>query len=141
MHSTTEIRIAVLVNHPPHTAFWSEVKQAFVDVFSAVAPHARVEFFDPIVLGEYPNPKDYDLTILSGGKGNSLDSDPWILRQIDFVKYMVEKFPTKKLMGICFGHQLIARALGGKARNIPSGPIVRLECRKAQSISYHLLLF
>lgn len=125
MGSLSELRLAVLVNHPPHTTFWPEVKQAFVDSFAVVAPHARVDFFDPIVRGEYPDPKDYDLIILSGGKGNSLAPEPWILRQMDFVRDTVENFPKKKILGICFGHQVIAQALGGTARNIPAGPIVR----------------
>lgn len=125
MGSVAELHIAVLVNHPPHTKFWAEVKQAFLDAFAAVAPHAKIDFFDPIVQDEYPNPEKYDLIILSGGKGNSLASDPWLLRQIDFVRDLIERYPEKKLMGICLGHQLLVRALGGKARNIPSGPLVR----------------
>lgn len=129
MGSIAPLRLAVLVNHPPHTTFWPEVKQAFVDSFSKIAPDARLDFFDPIVRGDYPDPNQYDLIILSGGKGNSLASDPWILRQIEFVQEMVEKFPTKKLMGICLGHQLLTRALGGIARDIPSGPIVRYSCQ------------
>ena len=27
---------------------------------------------------------------------------------------MYEDFPSKKIIGICFGHQIIAQALGGK---------------------------
>ncbi|KAK5050507.1 hypothetical protein LTR84_003788 [Exophiala bonariae] len=126
MGSTSELRLAILVNHPPHTTFWPEVKQAFVDAFAIVAPHARIDFYDPIIKREYPDPLKYDLIILSGGKGNSLSAEPWILRQINFVKDMVERYPRKKILGICFGHQVIAQALGGKARDIPSGPIAGL---------------
>lgn len=120
-----QLRIAVLVNHPPHTAFWPEVKDAFTNSFGIVAPDAQIDFFDPIVQGEYPDPAHYDLIILSGGKGNSLAKEPWILRQLDFVRDTVNNFPHKKIFGICFGHQIIAQALGGKARDIPDGPIVR----------------
>jgi len=30
------------------------------------------------------------------------------------VKKIYEEYPSKKIIGICFGHQIIARALGGK---------------------------
>lgn len=122
--SISELHLAILVNHHPHTAFWPEVRQAFVGTFAVVAPHARVDFFDAIVRGDYPNPDEYDLVILRGGKGNSLSAEPWILRQIGFVKDMVERYPRKKALGLSFGHQIIAQALGGAARNIPSGPVV-----------------
>ena len=125
MESPSKLRLAVLVNHPPQTRFWPEVKQAFLDSFAVVAPHAEVDFFDPIIRCEYPEPEDYDLIILSGGKGNSLAREPWILQEMQFVKDTVKSFPKKKILGICFGHQVIAQALGGKARNIPAGPIVR----------------
>jgi len=30
------------------------------------------------------------------------------------VKRVYEEYPSKKIIGICFGHQIIAQALGGK---------------------------
>jgi len=30
------------------------------------------------------------------------------------VKRIYEEYPSKKIIGVCFGHQVIAQALGGK---------------------------
>ena len=32
----------------------------------------------------------------------------------DYIKQIYQEFPGKKIIGICFGHQVVAQALGGK---------------------------
>ncbi|MHA1569274.1 MAG: type 1 glutamine amidotransferase, partial [Alphaproteobacteria bacterium] len=54
----------------------------------------------------------FDSLILTGSESSILAEDEWIHRQMDFVNEAVEK--NKPVLGICFGHQLIARALWGK---------------------------
>jgi GMP synthase-like glutamine amidotransferase len=44
---------------------------------------------------------------------NSYDNDDWILRLIEFIQYKYNN-TAAKFIGICFGFQLIIRALGGK---------------------------
>jgi GMP synthase-like glutamine amidotransferase len=39
---------------------------------------------------------------------------PWIHALNDYVKRIYQEFPSKKIIGICFGHQIVAQALGGK---------------------------
>lgn len=63
--------------------------------------------------------KDIDGLILSGSRFTSYDNDPWILRTIELVKLAYAN--NVKLVGICFGHQLIARALGGTVALNPKG--------------------
>lgn len=46
---------------------------------------------------------------------NSFEDHPWILRLVDYVKEAYEK-TNIALVGICFGHQIIARALGAEVR-------------------------
>lgn len=120
------IKIAVLINHPPTARFWTEVRQAFIDSFAKISQDIKLDFYDPIDKQEYPTPQDYDLVILSGGKADASASDPWILKELDFVRTIRLEAPETKILGICWGHQALLRAFGGHVTAVPSGPIAGL---------------
>jgi GMP synthase-like glutamine amidotransferase len=42
---------------------------------------------------------------------NSFDDTPWILKLVDFTKELLQQ-DRVRLIGVCFGHQIIGRALG-----------------------------
>lgn len=56
------------------------------------------------------DPENYSRIILTGSETSIMQSANWISRQIDLINKAVDK--NIPLLGICFGHQLIARALG-----------------------------
>ncbi|MBT4491860.1 MAG: GMP synthase [Gammaproteobacteria bacterium] len=63
--------------------------------------------------GQYPGAVgDCDGYIITGSKKSVYDGDPWIAALIDFVRVLHKE--QVRLVGICFGHQLIAEALGGR---------------------------
>ena len=69
---------------------------------------------------EYPEDlAGYDLFVISGSRASVYDRQPWILRLINFVRRLDQE--KKKLLGICFGHQLIAVALGGEVEKAKQG--------------------
>jgi GMP synthase-like glutamine amidotransferase len=55
------------------------------------------------------------------------DSIPWVTNLIDFVKQTAESSPIK-MVGICFGHQMIAKARGGKVETNAKGWEVGWTC-------------
>ena len=61
-----------------------------------------------VVEGEFPEEKDlekYDGFVISGSSHDSFQNDPWILKLCEIVKKLDEM--KKKVLGICFGHQVI----------------------------------
>ncbi|OED43512.1 GMP synthase [Endozoicomonas sp. (ex Bugula neritina AB1)] len=61
---------------------------------------------------QFPQSTDEcDGWIISGSRHSVNDTFPWIAALEVFVKRLFAE--QKKLVGICFGHQLIAKALGG----------------------------
>jgi GMP synthase (glutamine-hydrolysing) len=70
--------------------------------------------------GEMPNsPEDADGWLISGSKFGAYEGHDWIPPLEAFVRDTVAA--VKPLVGICFGHQLIAQALGGKVEKFDGG--------------------
>lgn len=58
------------------------------------------------------SPRGFDRVILSGSKTSALDDAPWISELHRFVQSALnEGIPY---LGVCYGHQTLARVLGGK---------------------------
>lgn len=46
---------------------------------------------------------------------------PWTNKLADFIKHVAGAHPLVRIMGICYGHQIVARALGGETGPNPGG--------------------
>ncbi len=70
--------------------------------------------------GEYPQDiHQCSAYIITGSKFSAYDNEGWIKKLSNFI---VELNKHKiKLIGICFGHQIIARALGGRIEKSQKG--------------------
>lgn len=87
--------------------------------FHQVDPHLRLH---PITCyqGEIPPaPEAYDAYIISGSRHAAYDSLDWITQLQEFIRACHAQ--RKKMVGICFGHQLIAHALGGETKKSARG--------------------
>jgi GMP synthase (glutamine-hydrolysing) len=86
--------------------------------FLRVGPLLRRRFGEQAIVHDgiaAPPPAldSFDRLVISGSEASILANDDWILRQVDFVRDAIAA--GKSILGICFGHQLIARALWGDA--------------------------
>ena len=69
---------------------------------------------------KYPHNLDaYDFYITTGSKAGAYQDIPWIKQLIRFVQRLDNQ--RKKLIGICFGHQIIAMARQGLVEKSPKG--------------------
>lgn len=114
----SKLRIAVLVNMLGHKP---ETRDSFVTTIKAARPESAIDFYDPIDDQNYPDVQKYDLVVLSGGTADINAPDPWVLQELDFIRKAVAS-SNVKLVGICWGHQAINVALGGKLVVMEQGP-------------------
>jgi len=102
---------------------WVSEFGEYPDMFAALLQKAdpTMEFVTyDVQLGEYPEDlDDVDAYLITGSKSSVYDDQPWIAPLLEFVRALHER--RKKLVGICFGHQLVAEALGGKTEKSDKG--------------------
>ncbi|XP_010525772.1 PREDICTED: gamma-glutamyl peptidase 1-like [Tarenaya hassleriana] len=80
-----------------------------------------------VIAGEFPDDKDldsYDGFVISGSSQDAFADDDWILRLCSLVGKLDQM--KKKILGICFGHQIICRVKGGKVGRARNGPVLGL---------------
>ena len=72
-----------------------------------------------------PKPESFDGYVIMGSRHSVYDDLPWIAPLRDFVREVTSrKIP---LVGICFGHQIMAEALGGKVSAAKEGWILGVQ--------------
>ncbi len=82
-------------------------------------PDAVIDVFD-CRDQHYPEQiDDYDFYISTGSRHSVYEPLPWIEPLIKFVQNLDRQ--NKKMFGICFGHQIIARALQQPVQKSPKG--------------------
>lgn len=78
----------------------------------------RFDRFD-VQAGHYPDRSEaYDAYLLTGSSAGACDPLPWIEPLKGFLR---EARGRVKLVGVCFGHQIMAEAFGGRVIKSPKG--------------------
>jgi GMP synthase-like glutamine amidotransferase len=98
---------------------FGEYPDMFMALFGELDPLMAFAVYD-VQRGEYPQDIDeVDAYLITGSKSSVYGEEPWIARLMEFVRELHRR--RKKLVGICFGHQVVAQALGGRTVKSPAG--------------------
>jgi len=98
---------------------FGEYPDMFIELLSRADPDLEFEVYD-VEQGQYPaDIDDVDAYLITGSKSSVYEDKPWIAALLDFVRELHRR--RKKLVGICFGHQVVAQALGGRVEKSAGG--------------------
>lgn len=116
------LRICILETDVIRPEFYEEFHsygRMFQQLFAKQPIPAEFEVFN-VVHGDYPDETEhFDAYLVTGSKSDSFGPDPWIqtLKQ-----YLMKRYQNgDKLLGVCFGHQLLAILLGGTTERSDKG--------------------
>jgi len=91
-----------------------DYRQMFSALFASVAPDWEFEFFD-VCNGDFPSSVNTcDAYICTGSKSSVYDDESWIHQLKAFLRDLYAA--DKSFVGVCFGHQMLGEALGGKVQ-------------------------
>jgi len=110
------MRIAVLETGVPPDPLADEFgtyPHMFADL---LGPGYEVEAFD-VQTGKFPRPAAHGAYLITGSPAGVYDPLPWIPPLMEFIRNSKDA----KLIGVCFGHQVISQALGGEVIKSPKG--------------------
>jgi GMP synthase (glutamine-hydrolysing) len=68
--------------------------------------------------GELPPLARFDGVLMTGSPRSVTEGEGWMDAAAD---YLLDAARTRPVLGVCFGHQLLARALGGRVEKNPRG--------------------
>lgn len=79
-------------------------------------------------LEAYPDPETIDAVLISGSKYSAYEDEEWIVRLVRYTRRCLEGGRVR-VVGVCFGHQIVGRALGADvARNVRGWELSVTQC-------------
>lgn len=116
------MRIGILKTDAVREEFvdeFGEYPDMFMALLRGADPQLDFAVYD-VEQGEYPRDIDeVDAYLITGSKSSVYEDKDWIHTLQDFVRRLHQQ--RKQIIGICFGHQIVAQALGGKTEKSDKG--------------------
>jgi GMP synthase (glutamine-hydrolysing) len=119
------MKIAILKTdtiRPELAAGYGQYPQMFITLLQQIEPGLEFVIYD-VERQQYPGAintlSQFDGWLITGSKSSVYDDKPWIRKLEGFIRLLHRQ--QRILIGICFGHQLVAQALGGKTEKSAAG--------------------
>lgn len=110
------MKIAVLETGVPPAPLGDEFG-SYPDMFAdLLGPNFELETFD-VQTGSLPAPAAHGAYLVTGSPAGVYEPLPWIAPLMEFIRAASDA----KMIGVCFGHQVMAQALGGEVMKSPKG--------------------
>ncbi|MPZ74128.1 MAG: hypothetical protein GEU74_13010 [Nitriliruptorales bacterium] len=121
--STDDPRISVGVlecDHVPDQLrdIAGDYSDMFRGLLAGATPPLELVTYD-VVAGELPDPARHPAWLITGSSYSVFDDEPWIGDLLGFIREV--HAGDQRLVGVCFGHQAIAHALGGSSARSERG--------------------
>ncbi|MFK7904883.1 MAG: type 1 glutamine amidotransferase, partial [Chitinophagales bacterium] len=98
---------------------YQHIALSYAEMFAAIYPNFDFEVFE-VCDGIFPESVNAcEVYVCTGSHFSVYDEVDWVLQLKDFVREIF--LHQKKYIGHCFGHQLLAEALGGKVQKAAVG--------------------
>ena len=81
-----------------------------------LGPDFAVQSFD-VTAGDFPDPPAHDAMLITGSPAGVYEEHAWLGGLFDFIRAAKDS----RMVGICFGHQAMAEALGGHVEKSDKG--------------------
>jgi len=81
-----------------------------------LGPGFEVQSFD-VAAGEFPDPAAHEAVLITGSPAGVYEDLDWLTGLFDFIRAAKDS----KMVGVCFGHQAMAEALGGLVEKSDKG--------------------
>jgi len=118
-----EVKVAILVAGQtlPDVARRRGDFERFIRTRTGASHVANVKWVTHDVRGgaPLPGPRDADGFVMTGSSSSVTERAPWMLRAEELLRQIAAA--RRPFLGICFGHQMVAQALGGEVRKNPFG--------------------
>jgi GMP synthase-like glutamine amidotransferase len=104
---------------PDGAPVWGSYAAMFEGLLRSAGYQGTVEAFNARQ-GQYPDSFDcYDAVLLTGSRADSFSDEAWVVDLRQRVCALLAS--GQRLIGVCFGHQLIAHCLGARVERAPQG--------------------
>jgi GMP synthase-like glutamine amidotransferase len=110
------MKVAILEAGRPPGTLAEEFGDYVVMFADMLGPQFEIERFD-VAAGELPSAATHGAYLITGSPAGVYEPLPWIAPLCDFIRAAKDS----RMVGICFGHQIMAEALGGHVEKSDRG--------------------